>query len=87
MKNKLLLVLGTALLVFGLSSFGEKKTLIEVICEDIPGNGVRFITYFWSDGSSDFYGNQAKNGAISCPTPARQKDTHFRFEYPPVKTP
>ena len=108
MKNKLLLVLGTALLVFGLSSFGSEpqsfqapvpttlpkgssnKTLVQVICEDITtAPGSRFITYFWSDGSSDFYSTNAIPGKAKepCPTPARTEDTHFYFEYPPVKTP
>ena len=114
MKNKLLLVLGTALLVFGLSSCGSEpqsfqaptpttlpkgssnKTLVQVICEDITtAPGSRFITYFWSDGSSDFYFNKvagtSTNGVRDtgyvCPTPARTEDMHFYFEYPPVKTP
>ena len=87
MKNKLLLVLVTALLVFGLSSFGSKKTLVQVICEEQKTRGIRFITYFWSDGSSDFYTNGVKDTPYPCPTPARKEDTHFYFEYPPVKTP
>jgi hypothetical protein len=88
MKNKLLLVLSTALLDFGLSSFGSKKTLVQVICEESKtAPGSRFITYFWSDGSSDFYGNKVTTVGYPCPTPARKEDTHFYFEYPPVKTP
>ena len=94
MKNKLLLVLGTALLGFGLSSCGfSKPTLVQVICEesDKPSYpNVRLIYYYWSDGSSDTYANLRETDGSNpqqCPTPANEFDVHIHHEYPPVKTP
>ena len=93
MKKKLLLVLGTTLLVFGLSSCGSKKTLVQVICEesDKPSYpNVRKIIYFWSDGSSDLYINLRQTDGSNpqeCPNPANELDAHIDYEYPPVKTP
>ena len=86
MRKGILLGLGAGLLV--LSSCGNSKpTLVQVICVDRGTDPYkRHIAYFWSDGSSDYYGSMiTSTKGTFCPAGARSSDidNHYHFDYPP----
>ena len=88
MKNKLLLVLGTALLGFGLSSCGNSKpTLVQVTCDNMV-NGARISSWWWSDGSRDLWIDVDDTEQVCVILPEEESGAkRYHYDAPPAITP
>ena len=81
MRKGILLGLGAGLLVLSSCGF-SKPTLVQAICEDLP-NGYETLTYFWSDGSRDFWIDVYEDKRVVCAHLPEEDVGTVHTHYPP----